>query len=159
MFLAFVFLILAGVLGGIYPSSISALQLPQNSSQNQSIIPINNTNAIAVADDNVTGTNTTFAITMNASIVPNAAVLEDMAYQPNPIQIEAGGTIIWTNNDLTTHTVTEGSSSTTTTTPSDGFDSGLLDPDQTFTHTFNKSGTVEYHCILHPAMVGKIIIS
>ena len=34
--------------------------------------------------------------------------LEDKAYQPNPIQIEAGGIIIWTNNDLTTHTVTEG---------------------------------------------------
>jgi plastocyanin len=94
---------------------------------------------------------------MNASIVPKPAVLEDKVYQPSPIQIEAGEPINWTNNDLVMHTITQGSTSTTTA-PSDGFDSGLIDPNRTFSHTFYKSGTIEYHCILHPTMVGKINI-
>jgi plastocyanin len=48
------------------------------------------------------------------SIVLEASVVRDKAYQPNPVKIKVGETIIWTNNDLTTHTVTEGNSSNAT---------------------------------------------
>ena len=84
-------------------------------------------------------------------------ILQDKAYQPSPVQIESGETIIWTNNDLTVHTITEGS--TATSAVLDGFDSGLHDPDQIYTLVFNTSGIIEYHCTLHPTMTGKIIIS
>jgi plastocyanin len=40
-----------------------------------------------------------------------------------------------------------------------GFDSGLLSQGQTFKHTFNKVGVVEYFCSLHPTMVGKVSVS
>jgi plastocyanin len=93
----------------------------------------------------------------NVSIVPEAAGLEDKAYQPNPVSIKVGETVIWTNHDLTIHTVTEGDPSTNV--PINGFDSGLLNPDETFKYVFKKAGTIDYHCILHPAMIGRLIIS
>src|SRR2546428_874746 len=43
-------------------------------------------------------------------------------------------TVLWINNDNATHTVTEGNPSGNT--PSNGFDSGILNPGQTFKHAF-----------------------
>ena len=93
----------------------------------------------------------------NVSIVPDATGLENMAYQPNPIEIKVGETITWINNDLSIHTVTEGNPSTIIVS-ANGFDSGLISPEETFTHTFDKNGTIEYHCTLHPTMLGKVIV-
>jgi plastocyanin len=39
-----------------------------------------------------------------------------------------------------------------------GFDSGLINPEETFKHTFDKVGTIEYHCTLHPTMLEKVIV-
>ena len=44
----------------------------------------------------------------NVLIVPGATGLENMAYHPNPIKIKVDENIIWINNDLSIHTVTEG---------------------------------------------------
>jgi plastocyanin len=130
---------------------ISASGQRQNSTSNQStLMPngiVNSTTETKISITNI----------KNVSIVPDAAVLEDKAYQPNPIKINVGETIIWTNNDLTIHTVTEGNPSTNV--PTNGFDSGLLSPDETFKHVFDKAGTIQYHCILHPTMIGSVIIS
>jgi plastocyanin len=93
----------------------------------------------------------------NVSIVSGATGLENMAYQPNPIKIKVGESITWTNNDLSIHTVTEGNLSIDDV-PVNGFDSGLISPEETFTHTFDTVGTIEYHCTLHPTMLGKVIV-
>ncbi len=150
------FLFLAMIVGIITIAVIPALgQQRQNSIGNQTTLMANRNMTSGVM--NMTQNNTAITNIMNVSIVPEAAGLEDKAYKPNPIEIKAGQSIIWTNNDLTTHTVTEGNPSTNV--PSKGFDSGLLSPEQTFMHTFDKAGTIEYHCILHPAMIGKVIVS
>jgi len=39
------------------------------------------------------------------------------------------------------------------------FDSGIMQLGQTFKHTFYEAGTFEYYCTVHPAMVGKIVVS
>ena len=39
------------------------------------------------------------------------------------------------------------------------FDSGVLGQDQSFSHTFDAVGSVDYHCEIHPDMTGKISIS
>jgi plastocyanin len=127
----------------------------RSSGSNQTMMTISNGNLTSKAA-NTTETKNTTNIN-NVSIVPEAAGLEDKAYQPNPVSIKVGETVIWTNNDLTIHTVTEGNSSTNV--PINGFDSGLLNPDETFKHVFKKAGTIEYHCILHPTMTGRVIIS
>ncbi len=76
-------------------------------------------------------------------------------YNPSPLTVSVGTTIVWTNNDNTEHTVTEGSPSGNT--PPNGFDSGILAPGKTFTHHFDTAGTTQYYCTLHPTMLGEII--
>ena len=41
------------------------------------------------------------------SIVSDASKLGDKAYDPSPITISQGDTVVWTNNDFGIHTVTE----------------------------------------------------
>jgi plastocyanin len=50
--------------------------------------------------------------TIQISIVSDATRLANTAYQPNPININVGDTIEWTNNDTSPHTVTEKNRST-----------------------------------------------
>jgi plastocyanin len=38
------------------------------------------------------------------------------------------------------------------------FDSSLISPGYTFVHVFDKQGTFDYSCILHPFMHGQIIV-
>jgi plastocyanin len=58
--------------------------------------------------------------------------------------------VTWTNNDTAAHTITADDGS---------FDSGNLNPGDTFTHTFaTAAGTVAYHCNYHPNMVATIVV-
>jgi plastocyanin len=77
-------------------------------------------------------------------------------YDPSPLTVNAGTSVTWTNNDSTIHTVTSGL-------PEQGsigilFDSGLINPGKTFTHIFDKTGTFDYSCTLHPFMRGQVIV-
>jgi plastocyanin len=78
---------------------------------------------------------------------------------PNPIDIQVGDTVTWTNNDMQPHTVTSGTNAI-----ADGnFDSSpdltsLITPGQSFSHTFTKTGEYGYYCSLHPNMVGKVLV-
>ncbi|GFN41351.1 MAG: hypothetical protein YK1312THETA_1010001 [Marine Group I thaumarchaeote] len=38
------------------------------------------------------------------------------------------------------------------------FDSGYLDPNESFSIKFEESGTFDYFCTLHPWMKGKVIV-
>jgi len=94
---------------------------------------------------------------VNVSIVKDAALKGDKAYQPNPANVTIGE-VIWTNDDSQIHTVTSGTG------PSDPelgilFDSGILSPGDTFRHGFNQTGKFPYYCTLHPQMVGTVIVS
>ncbi|MGI0018850.1 MAG: cupredoxin domain-containing protein [Nitrososphaera sp.] len=69
------------------------------------------------------------------------------SYSPNPVEIKAGETITWINDDSAVHTVTS----------SDGaFDSGVLRRGETFSFTFDKEGEYPYFCALHPNMAGTV---
>jgi plastocyanin len=89
----------------------------------------------------------------NASIV---GIKSDKSFNQNPININAGNSVTWTNSDNDIHTVTSGSDEG----PSIGqeFDSGTLGEGQSFTHKFENPGTYEYFCSIHPSMVGEVIV-
>jgi len=57
--------------------------------------------------------------------------------------------VTWVNQDDIPHMVT----STT-----DLFKSKALDTDDKFSFTFDKSGTYEYYCSIHPKMTAKVIV-
>src|SRR5215203_1917836 len=110
---------------------------------------------------NTTGTSTTSAGGgTSVSIVSGSSSLTDTAYQPNPIQVSVGTTVIWTNDDSQPHTVTSGSNGQ----PDNKFNSSpnfnpLLNPGQTFSFTFTQAGDYPYFCMLHPNMVGTVNVS
>jgi plastocyanin len=100
---------------------------------------------------------------VQASIVPGATTLTDTAVSPNPIQAKVGQTVVWTNDDSAFHTVTSGLIGAAD--AGQMFDSGLAGPTaltakgKTFEHTFDTAGDFDYHCTLHPAMTGKVIVT
>ena len=96
------------------------------------------------------GANTTAT---SVSIVPGSSTLTTDAFSPNPIQVTVGTTVTWTNNDAEPHTVNAGENAT----PSGLFDS-YIPPARTFEHTFIEAGEYPYFCILHPNMVGTVVV-
>lgn len=80
-------------------------------------------------------------------------------FVPPETQITIGGTVNWTNDDNTIHTVTQGEPPSETSSDSEPqFDSGFIQAGTTFEHTFAEPGTVDYYCTLHPWMTGKVTV-
>ncbi len=82
-------------------------------------------------------------------------------YNPSQITINVNDTVRWINNDTESHTVTSGlggglaSAATNSKGKPDGlFDSGLFKPGSSWSFKFNKSGTFNYFCTIHPWMEG-----
>jgi plastocyanin len=90
------------------------------------------------------------------SIVPgSSAPTNKIFYDPSPANVAVGTTVTWTNNDATLHTATSG---TPDSGPSGEFDSSYLAKGKTFQHTFDKAGTFDYYCTLHPFMIGQVVV-
>lgn len=90
---------------------------------------------------------------MSPSPAPPGEVAEagmrNLAYTPARLEIAAGTTIEWRNQDVVAHTVTaEGG----------GFDSGLIEPGSTWRHTFREPGTYSFFCTPHPFMKGVVVV-
>jgi len=75
-------------------------------------------------------------------------------YVPSSITINPGKQVTWVNEDSAFHSVTSGFYDA----PTNLFDSGYLDPFESFTVTFEESGTYDYFCTLHPWMNGQVIV-
>jgi len=71
--------------------------------------------------------------------------------------IDVGGEVTWMNTDAQPHTVTSGSDLTA---PDVGelFDSGLQMNGDSFSWTFDTAGEYPYFCMVHPWMVGTVIV-
>ncbi len=88
-------------------------------------------------------------------IVENASnPANKIFYDPSPITIKKGVSILWTNKDPTIHTVTSGKTDNDSTTYK--FDSGMLTFSSTYIHKFDKEGIYYYHCYVHPFMTGVV---
>jgi plastocyanin len=92
---------------------------------------------------------------INVSITPGAAAKTDDAYGPNPVQVSLGDTVVWTNNDSTVHTAVSGTASDG---PTGVFGPALIVPAGKQNFTFTEAGEFPYFCVLHPTMVGTIIV-
>jgi plastocyanin len=78
-----------------------------------------------------------------------AISIEDYSFNPDPITVAVGTTVVWTNLDEVIHNVVS----------RDGlFTSPDLDPRQQFEYTFKKAGSFDYSCSIHPEMKGRVIV-
>jgi plastocyanin len=75
--------------------------------------------------------------------------IDNFSFMPHDITVAAGTTVIWVNSDDIPHTIV----STT-----DLFKSKALDTDDKFSFKFDKPGTYEYFCSIHPKMTAKVIV-
>jgi plastocyanin len=93
-----------------------------------------------------------------SEVVPAAAptdgktvevAISNFTFTPNELTIAPGTTVKWVNHDDIPHLVAEKALA---------FKSQALDTNDSFTFTFTKPGDVEYFCVLHPHMTGKITV-
>jgi plastocyanin len=77
------------------------------------------------------------------------AAIRDFAFAPNRIEIAAGTTMAWQNDDAVAHTVTATDGS---------FDSGSIEAGATWHRTFTEPGTYAFVCTPHPFMKGVIVV-
>lgn len=82
----------------------------------------------------------------------NAVAIKNFAFAPSTLQVSAGTSVTWTNNDQTAHTSTADKSSPAS------WDSANVAPGATFSYTFAKAGTYTYHCNIHDYMTGTITV-
>jgi plastocyanin len=68
-------------------------------------------------------------------------------YSPDPVRVEAGGKVIWQNEDSVAHTATADDGS---------FDTGEIEEGKLKSESFKQPGTFTYHCEIHPQMHGTI---
>jgi plastocyanin len=96
-------------------------------------------------------------IITNVTISPGAMTQSagQKYFDPAEIPVKVGTTVVWTNKDSASHTVTSGDPSAG---PSGTFDSGLIKANNTFQYKFSSAGTTEYFCTIHPWMTGKVTV-
>jgi plastocyanin len=73
--------------------------------------------------------------------------IKNFMFSPMNLTVPAGTTVTWKFDDSTQHTANDNS-----------FTSSPMANGQTFTHTFSATGTVAYHCSIHPFMTGTIVV-
>lgn len=75
--------------------------------------------------------------------------IQDSAFSPALLTVAVGDTVTWTNADDRPHTVTADAGP---------FDSGNLDPGQSYSYTFTAPGSVAYVCTYHDGMSAVITV-
>jgi plastocyanin len=73
--------------------------------------------------------------------------IEFQAFSPTPLDVLPGETVEWDNISSRAHTVTADDES---------FDSGDIEAGDRFERTFDTVGAYDYHCRIHPGMVGEL---
>ena len=109
----------------------------------------------AVAPGTYGSHSTAIVINRPGSSVPGCEETND-CFIPGTVTIDVGGEVVWKNPDTAAHTVTSGVLSDGG--PDGIFDSGLLVPDTNFSQVFDTPGEYPYFCIIHPWMVGMVIV-
>ena len=108
----------------------------------------------ATSDEDDSGSQT-YEVSMPAGTSVLGCEKTDECYIPSEITVNLGDTVTWLNDDTAAHTVTSG---TIDGGPDGRFDSSLMMPDQSYSFTFEAAGDYDYYCIVHPWMVGKVIV-
>jgi predicted secreted protein with PEFG-CTERM motif len=100
-----------------------------------------------------------FAAEVAVDITEGASTKTNNAYSPNPIEINVGDTVIWTNQDAAAHSATSGEDATPTGLFGDPSASGsVLIRGKSQSFTFTEAGEYPYYCFLHPNMVGTVVV-
>ena len=87
-----------------------------------------------------------------AAAKPVEIEVVDIDYDPKDETVPSGTTVKWTNTGDLPHTVTKQDG------PGPDFDSGTLQPGDTYEETFTTPGTIAYHCTIHSGQDGSLTV-
>jgi plastocyanin len=85
----------------------------------------------------------------NAAAETKEVIIDNFSFSPTPLIISAGSTVTWLNQDDIPHSIV---------CPVLQVKSQPLDTDDTFSFQFDKPGTFDYVCGLHPHMRGQVMV-
>ncbi len=86
-----------------------------------------------------------------ASVAETHVVVADSAsFKPKVLEVRAGDTVVWKNEDIFVHNVHATDKS---------FGSKDLSPKQSFKWKATKKGRHAYGCTLHPMMTGTLVVN
>lgn len=88
--------------------------------------------------------------TENTPAAPNSVAIKGFAFDPATLTVAKGTIVTWTNMDTVEHTVVAADKA---------FSSDTLKNGQSFSHTFNETGTFGYTCSVHPSMSGTVLVT
>jgi len=111
---------------------------------------------IAVAPSAFADHTTATVTNAPGSSIPGCEQTAAGCFIPSTVTIDVGGEVIWENADTMSHTITSGTAAGG---PDGHFDSSLVMAGSTFSHTFDEAGTFDYFCMVHPWMVGSVVVS
>lgn len=77
-------------------------------------------------------------------------VISEFVFSPKKIFVPKGTRITWKNTDSVSHTVNSDDS--------DILLSGTIGRGESYSHTFNDTGTYSYHCQFHQSMKGTVVV-
>jgi plastocyanin len=91
------------------------------------------------------------AVGGNAPAGAESAQIEmsDDVFKPAQLTVPVGTKVTWINRGTKAHTVVGNDKL---------FDSGLVDVNGQFSHTYTSPGSYPYHCAPHPKMIGLIVV-
>ncbi len=96
-----------------------------------------------------TAAESTTTTTAGEAVATDAVEIKDYAFNPPAISVAVGTTVTWTNGDDFKHT---------TTSDSEVWDSGPIEPGAGFSQTFAEAGTYAYFCNIHNYMEGEVVV-
>ncbi len=74
--------------------------------------------------------------------------MKDFKFQPAQVTVPSGGTVTWTNMDAAPHDVKFSDA-----------ESPNMKKGETYSKAFDKPGTYDYICEIHPAMKGTVVVT
>ena len=85
--------------------------------------------------------------TESVAAEPGTVILRPASFEPETIKIAAGDTVTWKWREKVSHNIVG----------KGGIDKKVAD-NGTYTHTFEKKGTFDYRCTIHPGMDGSVVV-
>jgi len=90
------------------------------------------------------------AQTIDQTLASAIIDVEQFAFSPAALTVTKGSSVTWRNKDDTPHNIVASDHS---------FASPAIDGGESYSHSFDKPGTYQYFCRLHPRMVGSITVT
>jgi plastocyanin len=133
-------------------ASPTMAEMHEHATATISTAPIDSTLTVTAPAAAATATAPTLAAQSTATPAEHVEVhIVDFGFDPPMVSIAPGTTVTFINDGVD-HTATSKSGAPVS------FDSGILHTGQSFSFTFDTPGNYDYWCLLHPNMVGMIMV-